>query len=110
MTNNRIDKLQIRISEHVSTWIVLNKSTDINLIVTTIHHVVVSKDLSHAKVFITSANDTQAACQELNAHKGQIRLFLSHKMSLKKVPELQFYIDHQFATAQRVNNLLDQQK
>jgi len=110
MTNSRIDKLQIRISEHVSTWIVQNMSSDANLLVTTIQSVQIAKDLSFAKVFITCANDADSACQVLNEKKKAIRQYLSIKMTLKKVPELTFLIDHKFAALQRINNMFDKNK
>ncbi len=72
----------------------------------------ISRDLSYAKVFVMARqNDATAALlAQLNAQKPVFRKALACAISLKKVPDLKFYIDalsEAEVTAQRALNKID---
>ena len=77
----------------------------------TITAVEVSRDLSHARVFVTSLAD-QAAMQDslraLHHAAGFLRSRLAHTLSLRTVPELQFVYDESVERGARLSRLIDE--
>ena len=69
----------------------------------------VSRDLSHAKVFIT-VFETEKAESSLKALKraaGFLRYRLGQQMRIRSVPELHFHHDASVETGQRMDDLID---
>jgi len=69
----------------------------------------VTRDLSHAKVFITvfeseKAEDTISA---LKRAAGYLRKRLGQEMRMRSVPELHFHHDASVETGQRMDGLID---
>jgi len=76
----------------------------------TISAVEVSKDMSHAKVFITFMDpeqDVQASLKILKKAAGYLRHALAKRIVLRVIPELHFVYDRSLAEGQRVSALLD---
>jgi len=69
----------------------------------------VSRDLSHARVFITVFEPEKAvsSVKALNRAAGYLRRRLGQEMRIRSVPELHFQHDASVETGQRMDNLID---
>ena len=69
----------------------------------------VSRDISHAKVFITvfEADKAVSSIKALNKAAGFLRQRLGQQMRIRSVPELHFEHDASVETGQRMDNLID---
>ena len=70
----------------------------------------VSRDLSHAKVFVTVFEEDKAreSIRALNKAAGFLRGRLGQEMRIRSVPELSFRHDDSVETGQRMDRLIDQ--
>jgi ribosome-binding factor A len=76
----------------------------------TLSGVEVSKDMRHARVFITFMDpeqDVEAALKGLKKAASYLRRALGKRIVLRVIPELQFVYDRSLAEGQRVHALLD---
>jgi len=75
----------------------------------TITRVMTSRDLGHAKIFVTLFPDTRQdeLFARLKEHAKELRHELSQGMPLFRVPELSFQIDTTEKQAQHIEKLLD---
>jgi len=70
----------------------------------------VSRDLAHAKVFVSVLGDAAvatASVQVLNNAAGFLRRKLGVRMRLRVVPRLQFHYDHSLAEGARMDALIN---
>jgi len=80
----------------------------------TVSAVEVSRDLSHAKVFVTILNGTEDAqeivesVKALNNASGFLRSQLGQRMKLRIVPTLRFHYDDSLSRGNYLSNLIDQ--
>ncbi|MFB6421660.1 MAG: 30S ribosome-binding factor RbfA [Candidatus Malihini olakiniferum] len=77
----------------------------------TVSSIDVSRDLAHAKVFITFLNKKQTdqvkiGIKTLQAASGFIRILLGKAMRLRVVPELTFTYDNSLVEGMRIANLV----
>jgi len=68
----------------------------------------VTRDLAHAKVFVTALQQERSAeaVKALKALTPQVRYQLGRAMKLRHVPELHFHYDDSVDRGERINNLL----
>ena len=68
----------------------------------------VSRDLSHAKVFLTVLQPEQAesALQAIQRLGRELRSQLGRTIQLRHIPELHFYYDDSIDRGQRIDDLL----
>ncbi len=77
----------------------------------TVTAVEVSRDFSHAKVFVTSLNSDegmQQTLQGLARASGFLRRELGRRMKLRTIPELHFVHDESVERGNRLSSLIDQ--
>ncbi|MFO8025360.1 30S ribosome-binding factor RbfA [Thiohalophilus sp.] len=78
----------------------------------TVSAVEVSRDLAHAKVFITVLDDQQqdiaASLEVLNRASGFLRHELGRRMTLRTVPMLRFVYDESMARGNELSRLIDE--
>lgn len=77
----------------------------------TITAVEVTRDLRHAKLFISvmgSDSERAATLDALESMKGHLRTRLSKSMSLRVAPDISFKLDESVARAARIESLLAQ--
>jgi ribosome-binding factor A len=69
----------------------------------------VTRDLSHAKVYVTVFEPEKAASslKALNKASGYLRKRLGQEMRIRSVPELHFQHDASVETGHRIDNLID---
>ena len=75
----------------------------------TITTVEVTRDLSHARVFVTSLSETAAAesVQALTHAAGFLRSRLAQMLKLRTIPELHFVYDASVERGVRLSKLID---
>ena len=68
----------------------------------------VTRDLAHAKVFVTAlqAERSREAVKALKGLAPQLRFQLGKAMKLRHVPELHFHYDDSVDRGERIDNLL----
>jgi ribosome-binding factor A len=68
----------------------------------------VTRDMAHAKVFVTVLQPERAleTVKALKALAPEIRYQLAHAMRLRHVPELHFHYDESVDRGERIDNLL----
>ena len=76
----------------------------------TITTVEVTRDLSHARVFVTSLSETEAAesVQALTRAAGFLRTRLAQMLKLRTIPELHFVYDASVERGVRLSKLIDE--
>ena len=77
----------------------------------TITAVEVTRDLRHARLFISvmgSDSERAATLEALDSMKGHLRTRLSKSMSLRVAPDISFKLDESVARAARIESLLAQ--
>ena len=69
----------------------------------------VTRDLAHAKVFVTvfEADKADATIRALNQASGWLRSKLGRAMRIRSVPELHFHHDASVETGRRMDELID---
>ena len=97
MTNKqsyRIDRLQHLFQVEIST-IIQKQIKDPRVKMLSITRVIISRDLSVAKVYFSTFNKTAAeeTLVGLKKASGFIHRLLLKRLILKKIPELRFYVD-----------------
>ncbi|MHB8066060.1 MAG: 30S ribosome-binding factor RbfA [Ruminiclostridium sp.] len=73
----------------------------------------VTKDLSHAKVFISvlgNEEEKKNAIMALKSAAGYIRRELGHRVKLRATPEIHFELDTSIEHGMYINKLLDEAK
>ena len=77
----------------------------------TVTMVRVTSDMSLAKVYLSmfGVEDKKSFLEEIQALKGKIKGILGRKMSqqIRKMPDINFYIDDSLDYAEGIDNLLD---
>ena len=78
----------------------------------TVSDVDVSRDLAHAKIFVTIYNSTEeeskVLIKQLAEFKGFIRNILSKRLRMRSVPHLHFFEDKSIVEGMRISNLVSQ--
>jgi len=68
----------------------------------------ITRDLAHAKVFVTAlqAERSTEAVKGLKEHAKEIRYRLAHLMKMRHVPELHFHYDDSVDRGEKIDQLL----
>ncbi|WP_296046736.1 30S ribosome-binding factor RbfA [uncultured Alteromonas sp.] len=78
----------------------------------TLSDVEVSRDLAHAKIFITFFNcdeaQTKAHMKQLADNTGFLRSLLAKRMRMRAVPHLHFFEDKSITEGMRISNLVSE--
>ena len=108
MQAKRIDRINQLIKEEISE-LLQRGLKDPRLGFVTVTEVDVSKDLHHAKVFVSilgSEDDWRATLDALESASGYIRHWLRENLRLRYIPELAFRPDRSMAHAAHIQELL----
>lgn len=86
------------------------KNRDPRLGFVTVSGVDVSRDLAHARVFVTFFNSDEQKVNEdlgiLDENKGFVRSLLAKKMRMRSVPAIKFMRDVSITEGMRISNLV----
>ncbi|HEY7751771.1 MAG TPA: 30S ribosome-binding factor RbfA [Ignavibacteriaceae bacterium] len=108
MSSHRIDKVEKLIKEEISS-IIFQKMNSQEIGFLTITNVKLSPDLKIAKVYfsILEKEKRESALGKINDKLKLIRSELAHRISLKFVPELKFFIDDTLDYVEKIEGLID---
>ena len=103
----RIDKVEHLIKEEISL-IFLHKLSNLNLGFITITNVRVSPDLKTAKIYLSvfEREKRQIVLDKIEDKKGYIRSELAHRIRIKFIPELKFFIDDTLDYVEKIEGLI----
>ena len=91
--------------------ILLFSISDPRLQMVTVTAVEVSKDKSVANVYVSAQKERYAEVERgLEAAKGRIRLLVGRELDWRVTPQLRFHIDISVDNAQRIANVLEEEK
>ena len=109
MSSHRVDKVEQLIKEQISN-IFLHKLQDDNLGFITVTDVKVSADLKIAKIYLSVLQKERRdfVLDKINLRLGFIRTELAHRISLKFVPELKFFIDDTLDYVEKIESLINE--
>jgi ribosome-binding factor A len=103
----RIDKVEHLIKEEISL-IFLHKLQYLNLGFVTITNVRVSPDLKLAKIYLSvfEKEKREMVLGKVTDKKGYIRNELAHRIRIKFIPDLKFYIDDTLDYVEKIEGLI----
>lgn len=103
----RIDKVENLIKEEISL-IFLHKLDELKLGFVTITNVKVSPDLKIAKVYLSifEKEKRELALDKIHHKTGFIRSELAHRIRIKFVPELKFFLDDTSDYVEKIEGLI----
>ncbi|MGL1892039.1 MAG: 30S ribosome-binding factor RbfA [Spirochaetaceae bacterium] len=112
MSDVRIRRVESLIRDEISTMIMkgIIKNPNVNTLVS-ISRVIVSKDLSHAKLYVSSFESHGKAKQAvggLNRACGFIQGRLGKKLHMRTIPKLEFIFDDAIEQGFEVNKIIDE--
>lgn len=112
MSDIRIKRVESLIRDEISTMIMRDviKHPSVNNLIS-ISKVKVSKDLSHAKIFVSSfenKNKALRAVTGLNNARGFIQGKLGKKLHMRTIPKLEFIYDDSIEKGFEVNKIIDE--
>lgn len=108
MSSYRIDKVEQLIKEEISS-IFLHKIQESGLGLITITNVKVSPDLKIAKIYLSvlEKEKRELALDRISNKTKFIRTELAHRIRLKFVPEIKFFIDDTLDFVEKIEGLID---
>lgn len=108
--SRRIDRLSAQLKKELA-GLIRTKVKDPRVGIVTVHHVAVTRDLTHAKVFVRIPGedaDVQAALEGLEAAAPFLRGQLGSVLKIRRAPELVFQEDESLDKALRIEKLLEE--
>jgi ribosome-binding factor A len=108
MSSHRIDKVEQLIKEEISS-VFLHKIQQPELGFITITNVKVSPDLKIAKIYLSvlEKEKRKLVMDRINNKTKFIRTELAHRIRLKFVPEIKFFIDDTQDFVEKIEGLID---
>ena len=106
---SRIDRVADLIQRELA-MIIQREMQDPRLGMVTISRVLISKDLAHAKIFVTVLPDQMAksALETLNKAAGFLRTGLAKRIKIYKIPALFFMYDEESLKANRLTQIIEE--
>jgi len=103
----RIDKVEHLIKEEISL-IFLHKLSNMDLGFVTITNVRVSPDLKLARIYLSvlEKEKRELVLDKIDAKKGYIRTELAHRIRIKFIPELKFFLDDTLDYVEKIEGLI----
>ena len=107
MANHRVERIASDITKYLSNILMLETNDELFKQITIID-VVVSKDLSFAKVYFTSLSELshEKLERELNEAAPFLRGKLAKVLEIRNIPELKFIYDTSIEYAQNIENII----
>ena len=104
---HRTDRVAAQLRRELGT-LVHEAVRELGLPSVSVSDVEVTRDMAHAKVFVTALQPERAdeAVRGLKDAAKQIRYELGRAMKLRHVPELHFHYDASFDRGERIDQLL----
>ncbi len=110
MESKRQEKISKLIQKDIGT-ILQQKSVELGNPMITVTKVNVTSDLSFARIYVSlfATKDKHEALEQIKLHSKEIRFELGKRVKnqLRKVPDLQFFLDDSLDHIERIDQLLD---
>lgn len=110
MSSVRLEKMAALIKREMSTIFQQNMSALFHGTMITVTNVRVSPDLGVAKIYLSffPVERRESEMQSVNEHNSHLRRLLGDKVGkqLRKIPELQFYLDDSLDYYEEIDRLL----
>ena len=113
LPGRRQERLADQLRSEVAAILATGELKDPRIGFTTVTRVELTADLSHARVFVSvlgSEEAQQNTLQGLLSAAGYLRTEVTHRLRLRRAPELVFIIDHGPEEAVRIETLLQKLK
>lgn len=112
MSNVRIQRVESLLRDEISKMIMMGeiKNPSVNTLIS-LSRVIVSRDLSHAKLYVSSFESHGKAIKAvggLNRAVGFIQGRLGKKLNLRTIPKLEFIYDDSIEQGFEVNKIIDE--
>jgi ribosome-binding factor A len=88
--------------------IIATRTSDPRMSLVSITGVEVSRDLKHAKIYVTQLGDDCRAVEALTHAAGYLRRELSGRLTMKASPTLRFIYDHSVQRGVALSKLIDE--
>jgi ribosome-binding factor A len=107
MDIHRIHRIESLVQTELAK-LIQNEISNADLPWVTVTGIKISSDLSFAKVYVVSRDETdiQQTLKLLNQKAKSLRFRLAKVVRLRKIPELHFYYDLSISTGNRIDELL----
>ena len=108
---DRTQRIQTIIKKNISEIIQFElKNPRIGFV--TVSDVIVSKDFSYAKVYVSflGSKYPHQNLEELNKTKGYVRSSLAKKLDIRKTPEITFLLDESYTKSERLEEVLKREQ
>lgn len=107
MANHKVERIASDITKYLSNILMVETNDELFKQITIID-VVVSKDLSFAKVYFTSLSELshEKLEKELNEAAPFLRGKLAKVLEIRNIPELKFIYDTSIEYAQNIENII----
>ncbi len=106
--SNRQGRIKAVIEKDVRD-IIIEISKDYNLGFLTVSNVEVSDDYNYVKVFVSFYQNELSNFEKLEKKVGLIKKELSHKLSLRRAPNIQIILDRSFTYKSKIEKILDEE-
>ena len=105
---NRQGRIKAVIEKDVRD-IIIEISKDSNLGFLTVSNVEVSNDYNYVKVFVSFYQNELSNFEKLQKKTGLIKRELSHRLSLRRAPNIQIVLDRSFTYKSKIEKILDEE-
>lgn len=107
----KLERLENSFVEEISS-IIRNNIKDKNIEFVTITAAKISSDLSYAKIYFTTLNDSKRndIIKALNKASSFIRSELCQKVNIRKMPELTFIYDESIEYGNKIEHIIEELK
>lgn len=107
---SRLDRIADMLKRELSI-LIQNEINDPRVGMVSVTDVKVSRDLMHAKVYVSVLQPEEkipSAIKALNHAANYLRYQLAQRVELRVMPELRFYYDDSLIRGNRIANLIDE--
>lgn len=105
--SHRVDRVEHLVKEEIS-YILLHKVKDVDLGFLTVTHVKMSPDLRVASIYLSvfEKEKREIVLERVKDRAGFIRTELAHRIRIRFVPELRFFIDDTLDYVEKIEGLI----
>lgn len=99
--NTKIERINSNLQREIS-YLISNEVKNPHVKFVTITAVDTTNDLSYAKVYFTTLNDSIETLKALKSAKGFIKKMLGDRVELRHIPELEFIYDESIEYGKKI--------
>ncbi|MAR34034.1 MAG: ribosome-binding factor A [Chloroflexi bacterium] len=108
--SKRIERINFTIRKELGTLLSENINDPRFSTMTSITNVDTSPDLSNAKIYVSvygEENEKKSSMEALYSVSNRLRILLSKKIKIRKIPKLNFILDNDINYSSEMNELID---